>query len=115
MPYADDIDYHKVGAFSAGVDYTTIKNALPYAQVIQGIFPESMVDMPSIAFAHIDVDQYKSYIDCINTLSPKMVKGGIMWLDDYELEGAKKAIDELIGKNNLIFAKCGHKRAYVKY
>lgn len=115
MPYADDIDYHKVGDFSDDVDYASIKNALPYAQVIQGIFPESMVEMPKIAFAHIDVDQYKSYIDCINTLSPLMVKGGIMWFDDYELAGAKKAIDELIDTNNLIFAECGHKRAYVKF
>lgn len=102
LPYsdADHGDSHGVGAFANG-DYEGIKNALPYANVIKGIFPDSAVDMPKVAFAHLDVDQYKSYVDCINYLKPRMVQGGIMWFDDYELGGAKKAINELIGEDKL--------------
>jgi hypothetical protein len=102
LPYSnvEHGDRHQIGEFNNG-DYEGIKNALPYANVIRGIFPESAIEMSQIAFAHIDVDQYKSYIDCINYLKPKMMEGGIMWFDDYELDGAKKAVDELIGEENL--------------
>jgi hypothetical protein len=111
IPFAENYEVHKVGDFN-DTSYEQVKAALPYAKVIQGIFPESAIEMPPIAFAHIDVDQYKSYIDCINYLGPRMVDGGIMWFDDYVLSGAKKAVDELIGTKNLVFAKCGHKKVY---
>jgi O-methyltransferase len=113
IPFREEYEKHKVGDFS-DTSFESVRDALPYAKVIQGIFPESAVSMSSIAFAHIDVDQYKSYVDCINYLSPKMVIGGIMWFDDYELQGAKNAIDELFG-DKIIFAKCGHKRCYVVF
>lgn len=113
IPFREEYEKHKVGDFS-DTSFESVRDALPYAKVIQGIFPESAVSMPSIAFAHIDVDQYKSYVDCINYLSPKMISGGIMWFDDYELQGAKNAIDELFG-DKIIFAKCGHKRCYVVF
>ena len=111
IPFREDYEKHKVGDFG-DTSFEAVRDALPYAKVVQGIFPESAVEMPSIAFAHIDVDQYKSYIDCINYLKPMMVKGGIMWFDDYELEGAKRAITELFG-SQITFAKCGYQRCYV--
>jgi hypothetical protein len=113
IPFREEYEKHKVGDFN-DTSFESVRDALPYAKVIQGIFPKSAIEMPNIAFAHIDVDQYKSYIDCIEYLSSKMVKGGIMWFDDYELEGAKNAIDELFGEK-IIFAKCGHKRCYVVF
>jgi predicted O-methyltransferase YrrM len=100
LPYSSHGDTHQVGEFCYA-DYEHIKNSLPYATVTRGIFPESAVDMPDIAFAHLDVDQYESYVGCINYLKPRMVPGGIMWFDDYELPGAKQAIDELIGAEKL--------------
>ena len=95
IPFKEDYEKHNVGDFS-DTSYEAVKNALPYAKVVQGLFPESAIRMPKCAFVHLDVDQYKSYIDCINYFKPKMVEGGVMWFDDYELAGAKKAIDELI-------------------
>lgn len=100
LPYSSNGDTHKVGEFCY-TDFNHIRKSLPYAHVVKGIFPESAVEMPPIAFAHLDVDQYESYIGSINYLMPLMVDGGIMWFDDYELPGAKKAIDELIGQENL--------------
>ena len=114
IPFKYEIDSHPVGDFG-DADYETVKSILPYANVIKGIFPDSVVEMPSISFAHIDVDQYKSYIDCIDYLSPLMVKGGIMWFDDYHLEGARKAILEKFSKEQLILADCGHDQYYVEF
>ncbi len=112
MPFQGEHDKHKVGDFS-DTSFEAVRDALPYANVIQGLFPDSAVPMANIAFAHVDVDQYQSYVDCINHLSPLMVEGGVMWFDDYELEGARRAVDELIGKDRLIPAKTGHKKHYV--
>jgi hypothetical protein len=114
IPFKDDIDSHFVGDFN-DTDYETVKNSIPYANVIKGIFPDSIVEMPKIAFAHIDVDQYQSYIDCIKYLSPLMVSGGIMWFDDYPLVGAKKAIHECFKEEQLIFHPCGAEKLYVVF
>jgi hypothetical protein len=81
IPYTSDMDYHKVGDFN-DTDYETVKNAIPYATVVKGLFPDSAVEMPHIAFLHLDCDQYKSVIDSVNYLLPKMVPGGIIWFDD---------------------------------
>lgn len=114
MPFKGEHDSHPVGDFG-DTDYDTVKNSLPYAKVIKGIFPESAIKMPKVAFAHIDVDQYKSYIDCIEHLSPLMVEGGIMWFDDYCLPAAKKAILEKFNQDQLIPASCGSDRYYVVF
>lgn len=111
IPFQSEYDKHAVGDFN-DTSYEAVKAALPYATVTQGLFPASAIPMPKIAFAHIDVDQYQSYLDCIRFLSPMMVSGGVMWFDDYELDGGKKAVDELIGEAKLIAAKCGHKKKY---
>lgn len=113
IPCRDVMDVHQIGDFG-DTSFEAVRDALPYAKVVQGLFPDSAVKMPKIAFVHIDVDQYKSYIDCINYFKPKMVKGGIMWFDDYELPGGKQAIEELIGCENLIFDG-GHERSYTVF
>jgi predicted O-methyltransferase YrrM len=111
MPVSGIFDKHPVGDF-ADTSYEVVRDALPYATVVKGFFPDSVVPMPDLAFVHIDVDQYQCYVDCINYFRPRMVKGGIMWFDDYELKGAQMAVDELIGKENTIAAKCGHHKRY---
>ena len=112
IPFKEDYEVCNVGNFG-DTSFESVRDALPYAKVTQGIFPESAIEMPSVAFVHLDVDQYKSYVDCINYFKPKMVPGGIMWFDDYALSGAKKAVDELIGAENLI--DVGWERTYVVF
>jgi hypothetical protein len=114
IPFKEDYEKHDVGDFS-DTSYEYVKSALPYANVIKGIFPESAIEMPEVAFLHIDVDQYKSYVDCINYFKPKMAKGGIMWFDDYELLGAQNAINELINKEKLVFANSHTGRCYTVF
>lgn len=95
IPYKDDIDQHKVGDFH-DTAYDLVKAALPYAHVIQGIFPQSAVRMPPVAFAHIDCDQYRAVKESAQYLESLMVPGGVMWFDDYHvIEGATKAVEEL--------------------
>lgn len=99
MPFAEEEDYHPVGDFS-DTDYSLVKRLLNRSTVVKGIFPNSAVEMPPVAFAHIDCDQYKSIYDSAKYLSDKMATGGIMYFDDYgysHLPLATKAVDDLFG------------------
>jgi O-methyltransferase len=97
IPFQDEIDKHAPGDFGDS-DAGAVRNAVPYATVIEGVFPESKVEMPKIAFAHIDCDQYKSIVDSVKSLAPLMMPHGIMVFDDYgHLEGATKAVHDLFG------------------
>lgn len=95
IPYQGPDDAHKVGDFN-DTSYESVKQGLPGATVVKGVFPESAVPMPPVAFVHLDCDQYQSIKDSVNYLLPLMVDGGIFWFDDYGcLPGANKAVDEL--------------------
>ena len=68
--------------------------------IYKGLFPNEHGDKikdKKFCLVHIDVDIYKSYIDCLNFFYTKMVDGGIIILDDYaspNCKGAKLATDE---------------------
>lgn len=95
IPHRGDLDSHRVGDFS-DTSVETVRNRIPYAQVIQGIFPQTMVPMGDISFAHLDCDQYQSVFESSQALIPFMVKGGIIWFDDvFCLEGATEAFKQL--------------------
>jgi O-methyltransferase len=97
IPYKGEFDSHVVGDFS-DTSLEEVQKIIPYAKITQGIFPQSAegLDLPDVAFVHLDCDQYQSIKEAALFLSPKMVKGGIMWFDDYGcLEGANRAVDEL--------------------
>lgn len=97
IPYKDPIDSHQVGDFKF-TDAEGLSAKLPKAVIRQGIFPASAVEMGPVAFVHLDVDQYRSYKDSVEYLEPKMVKGGIMWFDDYGCTpGATAYLDEKFG------------------
>ena len=98
MPFAEEGDSHRVGDFSA-TSLKDVQQAIPDAICVSGVFPDSLVDMPPVAFAHVDCDQYRSIRDCINELYHKrMVSGGIMVFDDYPfLPSAIRAVEEQFG------------------
>lgn len=92
IPYRIEMDNHLVGDFADG-DYEGVCRRIPYAKVHKGIFPETLVPMPPVAFAHIDADQYQSIKAAIDVLGPMMVKGGAMVFDDVPcLRGATQAL-----------------------
>lgn len=82
MPFKGEYDTHDVGMFS-DCSEDEIRAAMPNAIVSKGVFPESLVEMPPVAFVHADADQYQSTLDVIKTFSPLMVSGGMMLFDDY--------------------------------
>ncbi len=94
IPCKADIDVHVVGDFG-DTSYEAVCELIPYAKVIKGVFPESLVEMPPIAFAHIDADQYDSITAAIDVLGPKMAQGAVMVFDDYGcLAGATQAVKD---------------------
>jgi len=95
------VDKHKAGDFS-DVSFDDVRAFLArFSDRIyyhQGIIPYTLniVDR-KWAFVHIDVDIYQTYLACLQYFYPRMVKGGIMLVDDYLWEycpGCKKAVDE---------------------
>ena len=65
----------------------------------QGLFPVSAKPVENLKFSlvHVDVDMYKSVLDCCDFFYPRIEKGGIMIFDDYghvNCPGAKMAVDE---------------------
>lgn len=94
MPFQDPEDNHGVGDFQ-GTSAEKVKELMPDAHVIAGIFPGTLIDMPPLAFAHVDCDQYRSVRDCILHLGPLMVPGGVMWFDDFNCtRGCTRAVHE---------------------
>lgn len=111
IPYQDAIDAHRVGDFS-DTSYEAVSALLPRAHVIRGVFPGSAVEMPPVAFAHLDCDQYRSVKEAAMYLRPRMVRGGIMWFDDSPcLEGARQATAEVF--NSRLWLSCSGKHFVV--
>ncbi|MGH7605410.1 MAG: TylF/MycF/NovP-related O-methyltransferase [Gemmatimonadaceae bacterium] len=96
IPTADpEVDHHKIGDFG-DTTLEAVRSAIPEAIFKPGIFPETLTDdVGPIALAHIDCDQYASVKACCAAIAPRMVSGGVMVFDDYDvLPGAKKAVEE---------------------
>lgn len=116
IPYSSPIDSHKVGDFS-DVSLPTLRAALPGAYIFAGIFPESAwllgVQIPPLAFVHLDCDQYRSVLESAQFLEPHMLPGSKMWFDDSPcLPGAHQAARELFG-DRLLLSRTG--KHYVEF
>jgi hypothetical protein len=67
---------------------------------VEDTIPENIPD--KIAILRLDTDWYHSTLHEMKYLFPRLVKGGVLIIDDYgHWEGARKAIDEFIGQNQL--------------
>jgi len=94
IPETSAGDWHAIGDFGK-VNLEVVQNVLVGAVFHIGVFPASLVgvNLPPIAFAHIDCDQYVSTKAAIERLP--MMPGGIMLFDDWhETPGATKAVEE---------------------
>ena len=59
-----------------------------------------------IALLHIDVDVYKPSLITLNLLYDRVVKGGLIVLDDYGMvAGATKAVDEFLADKDILIEK----------
>ncbi len=97
IPHEDPMDSHHIGDF-ADTSFAAVRALIPRAITIPGVFPQSAVAMPPIAFVHLDCDQYRSVKESGEYLIPRMVPHGVIWLDDSPaLTGAHLAARELFG------------------
>ncbi|MDD5585209.1 MAG: macrocin O-methyltransferase [Candidatus Omnitrophica bacterium] len=65
----------------------------------RGIFPATVkpIENSTFCLVHVDVDIYKSVMDCCIFFYPRMEKGGLMIFDDYTSStcpGVRAAVDE---------------------
>jgi len=72
----------------------------------KGIFPNTSrsIQKKTFSFVHLDVDLYKSTLECLKIFYPRMEKGGIILSHDYStLKGVRKAFEKYFSdKKNLI-------------
>jgi len=104
-----DKDWHKKGDFSD----TNVSEVSLYVgfkeQVVmhKGFIPDTFIGLDSaqICFVHIDVDIYKSIIDCLDFIWPRLVAGGFIVFDDYGFPtcpGARSAVDEYFSQKSAV-------------
>jgi O-methyltransferase len=68
--------------------------------MVEQTIPKNLPD--KISILRLDTDWYESTKHELNHLFPRLTKGGVLILDDYgHWQGAKKAVDEYIQKNNI--------------
>jgi len=78
--------------------------------ILKGIFPKENYqhfDNNSLCFVHIDVDVYQSTKDVLEFVNNKVVKNGLIIIDDYGFagcEGATQAVTDFIKVNQKQFA-----------
>ncbi len=101
MPDVDkNVDDHEKGDFN-DTDLDRVKQYLSNYQnieYIKGTFPESLNQVwntdQKYCFVHLDVDIYKSTLNCLEYFYPRMSPGGIIISHDYktmDCTGVKKA------------------------
>jgi O-methyltransferase len=106
---------HKVGRFSHRVhpEYSkaSYESVCEYLKefdnkvIYKGNFLETCNKVSDLhfGFVHIDVDVYPVTKGCLEFFSKRLVKGGVMVMDDYgstDTKGVKKAVDEFVSANS---------------
>ncbi|MBS0244528.1 MAG: class I SAM-dependent methyltransferase [Proteobacteria bacterium] len=69
----------------------------PRVRLVPGYFPASAVDVPMVAFAHVDFDFHAGTASAIRWLLPRLMSGAIVVFDDYDwphCPGVRAAIEE---------------------
>lgn len=101
MPETDpDRDFHRKGDFS-DTSLRAVRQRVgdtPNIIYCPGLIPASFqgLENEQIAFAHVDVDIYRSVLDCCNFIYPRLARGGFLVFDDYGFSscpGARLAVD----------------------
>jgi O-methyltransferase len=106
MPETDpDRDLHKQGDFSdTSLDAVQkLVGVFPWVSYHKGYVPSTFagLEKEQIAFAHIDVDIYRSILDSCDFVYPRLARGGFMIFDDYGFPtcpGARQAVDEFFAE-----------------
>lgn len=110
MPSTDpDKDWHKAGDF-ADTSLKAVKEFVGHAdrtEFRQGFIPDTFVGLEErrVAFAHIDLDIYRSIADSLEFIWPRLSPGGVVVFDDYgapTCPGARSAVDDFFARRKSI-------------
>ena len=99
---------HIAGEFRATMeDVEKTMEGIKDWTVIKTRYPAEDPMLPTkFKFVHLDVDLYESTIESLRYLESKMVKGGIIVIDDYESKdclGVTRAVNEYIIQSRKVF------------
>ncbi len=106
MPQTDPMrDTLRKGDFGE-TSFEDVKNYLRDCRDVRlypGLFPETATPIQDSSFclAHVDVDIYRSVLDCCEFFYPRLERGGVMIFDDYgdkSCPGARMAVDEFFSE-----------------
>ncbi len=62
---------------------------------IRGLYEDTLRIEEPVAFAHIDCDWYDSVLTCLQRITPRLQRGGVMIIDDYfSWSGCRAAVDD---------------------
>ena len=80
-------------------DFRSRLKEFDHLKVFSGWIPSrfSEVQERTFSFVHVDVDLYQPTRDSVEFFYPRLVRGGVLLLDDYGFEicpGARQAVDE---------------------
>ena len=103
-----NIGFRRAGAYKGTLE--TVKATLqefPEIDYHPGWIPDSFAGIPEkkYKFVHLDLDLYEPIKGSVEYFYPRMVKGGIIVIDEYALcrwPGARQAVDEFCQANRLI-------------
>jgi O-methyltransferase len=100
MPETDSQkDLHRKGDFG-DTSVEAVRDYVGGGGVLrQGFIPDTFRGLESarIAFAHVDLDVYRSILDSLDFIWPRLTLGGFIVFDDYgfpSCPGARAAVDE---------------------
>lgn len=110
MPTTDPSkDLHQAGDFAdtsleAVIDYVGHKGI---CIARKGFIPDTFAGLEdsAICFAHIDVDIYRSIVDSLEFIWPRLSPGGVVVFDDYgfpSCPGARSAVDDFFAKTSSV-------------
>ncbi len=97
-----DAEVHSAGDFgdTSLAAVTKVVAPFPFATLRQGLIPATLAGLEErrFSFVHIDVDLYRSTLDCLDFFYARLVPGGVLLFDDYGVtiyeHAEKKAVDE---------------------
>ena len=108
IPHQGAHDKHKVGDFG-DTNLADVRFCCPKAIFHVGLFPDTLpLYLHRVAFVHCDCDQEASVRSVISNMWHRLVRGGVIWFDDYaQLDGARIAVDDLFPRRALTRTNTG--------
>jgi len=82
--------------------------------LIKGLFEDTLAVPGPVLLAHIDCDWYESVMTCLERITPHLVPGGVLVIDDYDAwSGCRQAVDEYFADKWDRFEKVRRSRLHI--